>query len=125
MAMTHNVAARLEVKSRKNDIPEALFRQMTTCQTAANEFLRQFWLSMYPQPNDLQPVAAATPAQRTAKAEKMIGYLSKTKEKVDALVRTAQAEGVDHNRVEIAMKHMLNAVDWALRFYHTRKGSRG
>ncbi|KAL0956420.1 hypothetical protein HGRIS_002568 [Hohenbuehelia grisea] len=124
MAMTTNVATRLDVRSRKNDIPVGLFTQMTTCQTAANEFLRQFWLSMYPQPNDVQTVVVATPAQRAAKAEKMIGYLSKTKEKVDALVRTAQADGVDHNRVEVAMKPLLNAVDWALTFYHTRKGAR-
>ena len=72
---------------------------MTTCQTAANEFLRQFWSSMYPPAAEV--LAPATPAQKAAKAAKMIGYLGKTPEKVNALVKAAQAEGIDAARVEI------------------------
>jgi transcription initiation factor TFIIH subunit 1 len=74
---------------------------MTTCQTAANEFLRQFWSSMYPPVAEQQVLAPATPAQKAAKAAKMIGYLAKTHEKVDALVRTAHLDGFDSTRVEI------------------------
>ena len=73
---------------------------MTTCQTAANEFLRQFWLTIYPLPADAQLAAAATPAQKAAKAAKMIGYLERTHEKVDALVHTARQNGVDPARVQ-------------------------
>jgi transcription initiation factor TFIIH subunit 1 len=73
---------------------------MTTCQTAANEFLRQFWLSTYPPPAELQTVLPATPAQRAAKATKMIGYISKTEEKVRALVEMAQQHGIDPVRVQ-------------------------
>lgn len=74
---------------------------MTTCQTAANEFLRQFWSATYPPPVDSQSVlSVATPAQRAAKAAKMIGYLAKTPEKVEALVRMAQQHGLDGSRVE-------------------------
>jgi len=54
---------------------------------------------MYP-PVAEQVLASATPAQKAAKAAKMIGYLSKTHEKVDALVRTAHVEGVETARVE-------------------------
>ena len=72
---------------------------MTSCQTAANEFLRQFWSATYPSGYDLS--AAVTPAQKAAKATKMIGYLSKTHEKVEALVRAAQQQGLDANRIEI------------------------
>ncbi|OCH95142.1 hypothetical protein OBBRIDRAFT_823077 [Obba rivulosa] len=118
--MTQNVAARLEVKRTKHDIPENLFRQMTTCQTAANEFLRQFWLSIYPPVIDGQTVSTATPAQKAAKAAKMIDYLSRTHEKVDALVQTAQQEGVDPARVHVAMKPVLDAVDNALDFWRKR-----
>ncbi|KAF7792342.1 hypothetical protein EIP86_003378 [Pleurotus ostreatoroseus] len=100
LGMTQNVTARLDVKMRKNDIPEGIFRQMTTCQTAANEFLRQFWLTIYPLPADAQLAAAATPAQKAAKAAKMIGYLERTHEKVDALVHTARQNGVDPARVQ-------------------------
>jgi transcription initiation factor TFIIH subunit 1 len=84
------------------EIPENLFRQMTTCQTAANEFLRQFWSAVCPPPADAHAVGAPpTPAQRTAKAGKMAGYLAKTHDKVDALVRAAQAEGGDPKSVQI------------------------
>ena len=75
---------------------------MTTCHTAANEFLRQFWSAICPPPPESQRLlAVATPAQRKAKATKMAGYLAKTREKVDALIRAAQAEGVDPKRVEV------------------------
>ncbi|KAH9935534.1 uncharacterized protein B0H18DRAFT_1082284 [Fomitopsis serialis] len=120
IAMTKNVSARLEVKMRKHDIPDGLFRQLTTCQTAANEFLRQFWLSIYPPVAEGQIVSAATPAQKAAKAAKMIGYLSRTHEKVEALVGVARQEGVDPGRVQVAMKPMLDAVDKALAFWQAR-----
>ncbi|KAG5353502.1 hypothetical protein C0989_006316 [Termitomyces sp. Mn162] len=115
-SMTQNVSARLAVQTRKSpsslsrlcsfitldidDIPDGLFRQMTTCQTAANEFLRQFWSAMYPPPMDVQSVNTATPAQRATKAAKMIGYVAKTREKVAALVNVARMHGVDPTRVE-------------------------
>ncbi|EKM80679.1 hypothetical protein AGABI1DRAFT_119267 [Agaricus bisporus var. burnettii JB137-S8] len=122
IGMTHNVAALLDVRSRKNDIPDGFFRQLTTCQTAANEFLRQFWSATYPLPVDSQSILSiATPAQRAAKAAKMIGYLAKTSEKVDALVRLAQQHGVDGSRVETAMRPLLNAVNHALKFHQNKK----
>ena len=74
---------------------------MTTCQTAANEFLRQFWLANYPPANESQQLSVATPAQKAAKALKMVGYLSKTHEKVEALVVEAQRGQVDPNRVRV------------------------
>jgi len=115
--MTQNVAARLDAKSTRNELPDGLFRQMTTCQTAANEFLRQFWTAIYPPPMELQTLAVSTAAQRAAKAAKMIGYISKTHEKVKALVLTA---GTDANRVKTAMKPTLTAVDQALSFHQSR-----
>ena len=101
VAMTQNVAARLEVTKRKSEIPDSLFRQMTTCQTAANEFLRQFWLAIYPPPLEAPTASSNNPAQKAAKAAKMAGYLEKTHEKVEALVMTAQREGFDHSRVRV------------------------
>ena len=84
-----------------DDIPESFFRQMTTCQTAANEFLRQFWLAIYPPANEVQVASVANSAQKAAKAAKMIGYLEKTPEKVEALVRAAPMENVDPSRVQV------------------------
>lgn len=57
---------------------------------------------------ELQTVVIATPAQRTAKAAKMIGYISKTHEKVNALIQTAQQHGVDPNRVETVSLDVLS-----------------
>ncbi|KAG7446276.1 uncharacterized protein BT62DRAFT_986844 [Guyanagaster necrorhizus] len=123
LSMTQNVAARLDVRSKTNDLPNGFFRQMTTCQTAANEFLRQFWSATYPSGYELS--TAVTPAQKAAKATKMIGYLAKTHEKVEAIVRAAQQQGLDANKIEIAMKPILTAVDRALAFHRNKKVSRG
>lgn len=93
---------------------------------------------MYPSVTEQQVLAPATPAQKAAKAAKMIGYIGKTHEKTDALIRAAQVEGIDATRVEIvcatlfvsllstqrqfqAMKPVLDAVDRALAFYRSRK----
>jgi len=121
LSMTQNVHARLDVKARKNEIPEGLFRQMRSCQTAANEFLRHFWTSTSPPMSDGPTLTLITPAQRATKAAKMIGYLSKTHEKVAALKQTAQQHGVDPSRVEVAMQPLLNAVDRALTFHRSKK----
>ena len=139
--MTHNVHSRLETKTQKSnilyfedhihltelhlfldDIPENLFTQMRTCQTAVNEFLRQYWSSIYPSPMDGNTLA--TPAQKAAKAAKMIGYLSRTPEKIAAIVQTARNEGVDPAKIESAMKPVLNAVEKALVFNKNRKPMR-
>ncbi|KAF8829097.1 hypothetical protein HHX47_DHR3000893 [Lentinula edodes] len=137
LSMTQNVHARLDVKVRKrmsvstslflcstqppDDIPEGLFRQMRSCQTAANEFLRHFWTSTCPPMTDRQSSSLSTPAQRAAKAAKMIGYLSKTPEKIAALVQTAQQQGIDPSRVEVAMQPVFNAVERALTSYYNKK----
>ncbi|KAG2037463.1 hypothetical protein BDR03DRAFT_863793 [Suillus americanus] len=117
-SMTQNVSARLDIRTRKTNFPPTLFRQLTTCQTAANEFLRQFWTSLYPPPTTTS--SSATPSQSAAKAAKMAGYLSKTREKVEALVRAGQLEGVEPERVEVAMKPLMDAVEHALAFYRAR-----
>jgi transcription initiation factor TFIIH subunit 1 len=124
LSMTQNVAARLDTKTNKSDFPPGLFRQLTTCQTAANEFLRQFWTSIYPSPADL-PTPTSTSAQRSAKAAKMAVYLGKTHEKVDALVRAAVMEGVEGNRVVVAMKPLMDAVEHALAFHRARSAAVG
>ncbi|KAI0048258.1 hypothetical protein FA95DRAFT_1517657 [Auriscalpium vulgare] len=140
VSMTQNVAARLDVNKRKSasvpsftgvadfmihlldDIPEDIFGQMRTCQTAANEFLRQFWASIYPPTSDPQTISApATPAQKAAKAARMAGYLAKTPEKVAAIVNAGQAAGIDRQKIEIGMKPILDAVEKALAFWRTRK----
>ena len=74
---------------------------MTTCQTAANEFLRQFWASIYIPTSEGRTLAPSTPAQRQIRAKKMAGYLAKTPEKIDAIIRTARNRGIEAQKVEI------------------------
>lgn len=91
-----------------DSLPDALLAQLTTCQTAANEFLRQFWVAFYPpQASTSTPTQGSqqpqthTQQQKAAKAAKMAGYLARTREKVDALARAAAQEGVEPARVEV------------------------
>lgn len=112
---------------------------MTSCQTAANEFLRQFWLATYPPGGEIQTVAMATPQQRAAKQAKMIGYISKTSERVTSLVQVAKQYGIDATRVEIvslnslllicanrfqALRPVVHASEQAITFWHNRKPSK-
>lgn len=83
----------------QDDIPESLFAQMRTCQTAANEFLRQFWAAVYPPNDGTMPLTAT---QKSAKISKMTGYLGKTPEKVNAIVEAARRDGVDAGKIEVA-----------------------
>jgi hypothetical protein len=81
--------------------PEQLLSQMATCQTAANEFLRQFWFSLFYSPQEMRnPAFARFIEQREAKASKMVSYLRSTQEKVEALYLLAQQLNVDATIVE-------------------------
>ncbi|KAH9058834.1 hypothetical protein EDB87DRAFT_1625613 [Lactarius vividus] len=124
-SMTENVATRLDAQKRKADIPEEIFGQMRTCQTAANEFLRQFWSAIYPPIGETTLGGPTTLAQKTAKATRMAGYLTKTPEKVAAIVRAAEMAGVDRSRVQTGMQPTLDAAKRALEFWETRKAAPG
>lgn len=108
-SMTQNVATRLDAHKRKADIPEDIYRQMRTCQTAANEFLRQFWSAIYPPAGETL-VGPTTPAQKTVKAARMAGYLTKTPEKVAAIIKAAEMAGVDRGRVQTVSPFFCSVV---------------
>ena len=81
---------------------------MSTCQTAANEFLRHYWHSIYPPPSQASlPLTETLKNQRAAKAAKMAGYLASTHEKVEAIVKAAPYEKVDPRRVELVRTEAL------------------
>jgi transcription initiation factor TFIIH subunit 1 len=144
MSMTEKVATRLDAYKRKADIPEDIFRQMRTCQTAANEFLRQFWAAIYPPVGETLG-GPTTLAQKTAKATRMAGYLIKTPEKVAAIIKAADMAGVDRGRVQTVclsalsflavvdliikyfqgMQPTMDTVSKALEFWETRKAASG
>jgi transcription initiation factor TFIIH subunit 1 len=75
---------------------------MATCQAAANEFLRQFWLSSFPSPHEMRSATFSKFSEhREAKATKMISYLQSTDEKVEALFAQAQQLHLDPAMVEV------------------------
>jgi transcription initiation factor TFIIH subunit 1 len=120
-------------------IPPSILLQMTTCATAANEFLRQFWTAIYPPVTELPTLANSTPAQKVARLTKMATYLSRTNEKVEAIIDSAREEGVDPQVMQAvssplssygilcmtmclqAFAPLLASVDRALETYKTRK----
>ncbi|KAH8990839.1 hypothetical protein EDB92DRAFT_1816628 [Lactarius akahatsu] len=65
-----------------------------------NEFLRQFWSAIYPPVGETTLGGPTKLAQKTAKATSTAGYLTKTPEKVAAIVRAAEMAGVDRTRVQ-------------------------
>lgn len=83
-------------------IPPLILAQITTCATATNEFLRQFWSALYPPPppTDSLSLGTLTTAQRETKIIKMAGYIARTREKVGAVILTAQHAGVELSVVE-------------------------
>lgn len=90
----------LSKTEKQHQIPEDLLRQMTSCQTSANEFLRHLWSAVLPPgQNDHSASAKGTPAQKAAKAQKMISYLQKTQDRVDLVLKEAKRARQDVERI--------------------------
>jgi len=83
-----------------DDIPSDILKQMISCHTATCEFLRQFWSAILPTPPG-NVLNASTPAEKSAKAAKMVQYLSGTGAKMDGVVAAAVARGADGEKVKI------------------------
>lgn len=85
-------------------LPDELMHQMATCHTAANEFLRQFWASVFSNQQEYRSLSVTKlneqREQREAKAAKMVSYLQSTQEKVNALLPLARQLSIDPNVVE-------------------------
>jgi len=120
--MTEDIQAKMAIQFASADLPEQLISQMSTCQTAANEFLRQFWVSMFPPMQDMRnPNFSKFSDQREAKAAKMISYLQSTREKVDALSTLALRLDVEPTVVATAMQPLMDSVQHAVKYYQHRK----
>ena len=91
----------LQTTFSAGELPEQLTTQMASCQTAANEFLRQFWLSLFPPQEFRSNASSRFAEQREAKTSKMIAFLQTTQEKVEALYPLARELNVDPFAVEM------------------------
>lgn len=87
-------------------LPDEIFSQMVSCHAATNEFLRHFWLS--------------TANGETARTEKMVVYLEKTKKRVDDIANAA-AQGDNAEQQAVSVRSMLSpmmvAVNKALKVF--------
>ncbi|KAH8923776.1 hypothetical protein BT69DRAFT_1281143 [Atractiella rhizophila] len=78
-------------------LPPSLFRSVVSCQATTNEFLRHFWTAVLSVPMD------------EAKAEKMMGYLGGTEERINGIIVEAQKQG-EAERVAVAMRGVQDQV---------------
>ncbi|CAE6403349.1 unnamed protein product [Rhizoctonia solani] len=108
-SLSQNVAERVNVKSRKNNLPEDLLEAMGNLQTATAEFLRQFWSALY---DDKDPT--------NERAKKMASYLATTYGKIAPMMTAARNQGHDPQTVRDAFTPTLDAVNKALAIHKAR-----
>lgn len=108
-SLSQNVTERVNVKSRKNNLPEDLLQAMGNLQTATSEFLRQFWSALY---EDKEP--------GRDRLDKMASYLSSTHSKIAPMMTAARNQGHDPQVVRDAFMPTLDAVNKALAIYKAR-----
>lgn len=113
-------------------ISSKTLRDLHVLHTTTTEFLRQLYTSILPSaPTPTSTISASgsttyhlgaklTEGQKKEKAEKMVGYLRKTKAKADVLEGGCATEE-ERARVKGALKITLESVDKALSFYQSKK----
>jgi len=116
--MSKNVKARLAVKTTKSDVSKDFLEKMKLCEATTNEYLRHFWLAVYPL---LDSPTVAPVKERATKAASMIQLLEATSENVTGLVQKAAGNNWDSAKVEQAFQPLLSAVDKALGYWAQRQ----
>ena len=81
------------------DVSKDFLEKMRLCEATTNEYLRHFWLAVYP-PLDSPTVAPVK--ERAAKAASMVLLLEATSESVTGLVHKAAGNNWDSAKVEQA-----------------------
>ena len=81
------------------DVSKDFLEKMKLCEATTNEYLRHFWLAVYP-PLDSPTVAPVK--ERAAKAASMVPLLEATSENVTGLVQKAAGNNWDSAKVEQA-----------------------
>ncbi|KAH7089356.1 hypothetical protein BKA62DRAFT_646158 [Auriculariales sp. MPI-PUGE-AT-0066] len=132
--MTDTVAGKNSMR-HIGEIPPALMQSVKVLQTSSNELLRQYWCAVYPSGEE-NTLGSTNPAQRTMRADKMVGYLSNTQQKIEDLTRHADspetAQKIRTVRRTViyldlraltewlfqALSHLLQAVEHAVYHYN-------
>ncbi|CAE6441145.1 unnamed protein product [Rhizoctonia solani] len=108
-SLSQNVTERINVNSRKNNLPEDLLQAMANLQTATSEFLRQFWSALYEEKESGRD-----------RLDKMASYLLNTHTKIAPMMTAAKNQGHDPQVVRDAFMPTLDAVNKALAIYKAR-----
>ncbi|KAF8678242.1 RNA polymerase II transcription factor B subunit 1 [Rhizoctonia solani] len=108
-SLSQNVTERVNVKSRKNNLPDDLLQAMGNLQAATAEFLRQFWSALYDDKDFAKD-----------HVEKMASYLGSTYGKIAPMMTAARNQGHDPQVVRDAFTPTLDAVNKALAIYKAR-----
>ncbi|KAA1128781.1 RNA polymerase II transcription factor B subunit 1 [Puccinia graminis f. sp. tritici] len=148
--MLDNISIRSEQERGFNEdsMPKDFLTQMVSTYTTTNEFLRQFWTAILPNPMPVSPAISLststaqgtmtkeeeeqkrllmmpkpplTAEQKALKAQRMVGFLSKTNERIQGLIQTAhQIDGFNKSNVILAFQGLLKSVDVAQKYYKDR-----
>ncbi|KEP55400.1 putative RNA polymerase II transcription factor B subunit 1 [Rhizoctonia solani 123E] len=108
-SLSKNVTERINVESRKDNLPEDLLQAMASLQTATSEFLRQFWSALYEEKE-----------AGSDRLDKMASYLTSTHSKIAPMMTAARNQGHDPQVVRDAFMPTLDAVNKALAIYRAR-----
>lgn len=93
VAFTALLASRLSSSSSSGNnlsklFPEPILRSLISLHSSTNEFLRHFWSALLPaHANDISASGLATPAQKGAKAQRMLEFLEKTEERLEGVCK--------------------------------------
>ncbi|MBW0507291.1 hypothetical protein O181_047006 [Austropuccinia psidii MF-1] len=131
--MLSTVVNRYERKHGLNEasIPASFLSQVISLHTTTNEFLRQFWTSILPNVVNLAPMStsssdkevppkALTAEQKALKAQRMMGYIMKTEERIQNLVNQADKHGISQQAILNALEGIVKAAEAATKYYRER-----
>lgn len=145
--MLDNITIRSEQKRGFDEasMPKDFLNQMISTYTTTNEFLRQFWTSILPNPtptpstalhnnssteqeDKLMVVKSLTPEQKALKSQRMINFLDKTNDRIQHLCQTFNSHLQDnhdgirqaHSSISSVFRGVVRSVEIAQSYYKDR-----
>ncbi|KAH9809350.1 hypothetical protein DFH28DRAFT_1098569 [Melampsora americana] len=129
--MMENITTRYEQRNGflEGGIPASLMSQVISTHSTTHEFLRHYWSSILPNPiqttNTTTEIAnkkVLNPEEKAMKAQRMIGFLERTNERVSHLIEEARSLSVDKKLIFQALESTIRAVEKAKRHYREMLG---
>lgn len=125
--MMENITTRYEQRNGflEGGIPATLMQQVISTHSTTHEFLRHYWSSILPNPIQVNSTThpevphkkILNPEEKAMKAQRMIGFLERTNERVSHLIEEARMISVDKKLIFQALESTIRAVEKAKRHY--------